>query len=127
MDVMNYGRDEMHAHFIKRHEMSLHLFTILAKNTGNVKVMKCPPISTPQRDKNSNSKPGQTKETSTNANPNINKTIKDRRSGCDCTCAAKSVDYERCAVVLKTGSVLVEDRNLCQELKLGAEVTFESR
>lgn len=121
---MNYGCDEMHAHFIKRHEMSLHLFTILAKNTDNVKVMKCPPISTPQRDKNSNSKPGQTKETSAKANPNVNKAIKDRRSGCDCTCTAKSVDYER---VLKTGSVQVEDRNLCQELKLGAEVTFESR
>ena len=78
---MNYGCDEMHAHFIKRHEMSLHLFTILAKNTDNVKVMKCPPICTPQRDKNSNSKPGQTKETSAKANPNVNKAIKDRRSG----------------------------------------------
>ena len=117
----------MHAHFNERHEMSLYLFTILARNTNNVKVMKCPPISTPQRGKNSNSKPGLTKETNTNANPNVDKTIKDRKSGCDCTCAAKSVDYERCVVVLKTGCVQVEDRNLCQELKLEAEVTFESR
>ena len=73
------ARNQMHSDFNMRDQVSRRLSRILHhhfwQEVRSVKVIKCPPNSSPQGDINSNPNPNLQDKPNTNANPKVTKKV----------------------------------------------------